>query len=101
MSPTILPSEWVCEVRMVEDIEEFAAELKVITLPKIPVLHHREIYIAESKVAKRVPSHRSKGAQRRRQHHAVTHDVAPKHAECGRVPSRRSSVKRHCFCGAC
>src|SRR5271169_3017646 len=49
VAPSVLSAKGIREIGMVEEIEEFPAELKSISLAKCPVFHHREIHIAESK----------------------------------------------------
>src|SRR6266478_3424105 len=48
MGPSILSAERVGEVRMIEDVEEFYAELSSELLAPLEVLGHGEIHVLES-----------------------------------------------------
>src|SRR5271166_18229 len=91
--PTVLPSIGIREVRVVEDVEEFAAELQIVALANRPVFHHRKVHVAVSKIAEGVSSHGSECADRRGQHHAVAHHIAAPVVQGGCVASHLPSVQ--------
>ena len=72
----VLPAEWICESRMIEDVEEFGAELRGETLAEFPILRHGEIPVAEAGIAERIASHRSEGADGRRDHRGILCRIA-------------------------
>ena len=53
----VLPSVGICEVRVIEDIEELGAELGVETFAQLPVLGNGEIEVLESGITEEVTSH--------------------------------------------
>ena len=57
MSVSILPSEGIRKVRMVEDIEKLRAELGAESFFELPILGYREVPVAEARVAERVAAH--------------------------------------------
>ena len=61
MGPSILSAEGICEVRMIEDVEELHAELRSEMLTPLEVLGHGEIDVLESRIAEDVAS---RGAER-------------------------------------
>ena len=69
MSPTILTTERIGEVRVIEDIEEFGPELHADAFAETEHLRRREVHIPEAEIAKRVASHRAEGASSRWSHY--------------------------------
>src|SRR5580698_7113052 len=75
---SVLPTEWIGKVGMVENVEELRAELCTETLAELQVLGYGKVHILESRVPEDVASHRSEGAERGRNHYRCTGCVAPK-----------------------
>src|SRR5215472_2114044 len=85
---------------MVEEIEEFGAELRVEAFAETEILHDRKVDALEAEVTEGIAAHAAERAKRRRQHHAIAHHIATKHTErCG-VTARRATVQGERFGGA-
>ena len=65
MGISVLSTERVGEVGMIEQVEELHAELGGETLTKFPILRDREIYVAKTGIAENVAAHRAEGSERR------------------------------------
>ena len=68
MPPAILTAKRVCEVRVVENIEKFRADLHLYALAKMEEFDRRKIRVSESEIAKRIAAHCPKCAGRRWRH---------------------------------
>ena len=66
MGPSILSAEGIREVRMIEDVEEFYAELRTKMLAPLEVLGDGKIHVLESRIAEDIASHGAERAEYRR-----------------------------------
>src|SRR5215469_6219438 len=78
---------------MVEEIEEFRAELRVEAFAETEILHDRKVDALEAEVTEGIAAHAAESAKRRRQHHAIAHHIATKHTERCCVTARRATVQ--------
>src|SRR5437868_5373334 len=85
VSPSVLTSEWVGEVGMIQDVKEFGTELRAETLREFPVLGGREIPVVEAAVAKEVAGHGSECSHGGRNHYRVPLCIAAE--RCQRIQS--------------
>src|SRR5271154_5873545 len=95
----VLPAVRICEVGMVENVEELGAELEPHGFSKVEILGHREIEISEAGVLERVPAHVAELAQRRRKHHGASIGVAAEQIQRSSRSSGCSSVHGQCLGG--
>src|ERR1700722_11929422 len=51
VTPTVLSPKGIGKIRMIEQIEEFRAELHADALAKLKILHRRKIHVAEAEIA--------------------------------------------------
>src|ERR1700675_1052840 len=47
---SVLSAKWIREVRMIQNIEELSPELGAEAVRELPILHHREIPVAEARI---------------------------------------------------
>ena len=62
VSPAVLAAEWIGEIWMVKEVEEFSPELHLDAFSKTEILHDGEIDIPEAQVAKHVAAHIAESA---------------------------------------
>src|SRR5579864_294088 len=94
---SVLSTERICEVRMVENVEELGSELGSEALLQPPALRNREIPIAKTGIAKRVAAHGTEGAECWGKHSrlAIRTHVAAEGVQ-GRVrPQSRGATSAH------
>lgn len=65
VSPAVLATEWIGEIGMVKEVEEFSPELHLDAFAKTEILHNGEIDILEAEVAEHVAAHVAEGADSR------------------------------------
>ena len=75
---SVLPAEWIGEIRVIENIEELRTELGSEMLTPLEVLGHGEIHVLESRIAEDVASHGAEGAECGRDHEGLSAGVAAK-----------------------
>src|SRR4029077_6051818 len=78
---SILTTERIREIRMVEEIEEFCSELCCQPFPELPVLGDREIYVAKSSVTEYVAAHCAESAEGRWNHEGLSIGVTTETSE--------------------
>ena len=79
---------------MVENVEEFGAELSMDSFAQVPVLSDREIKVPEPRTLKHVPAHVSELPQRRRHHDGVSRRIAAKQIQSSRFRTRTPAIYR-------
>ena len=96
MAPPILTAERVGEIRVVEDIEEFRAELHVYAFTEAENLHRGEVHISEAEIAEGVAAHGTERTRCGRSHYGLPLCVAPPTCELvgGRLATRRGNARR-------
>src|ERR1700728_281745 len=95
---TILSAVRVGEIRVIENVEEFGPELRVETLGEMPVLRHREVHVAESRVREDVAAHVAKAPEGGRNHDGIAFRVASEQIKCraGRTGCI-AAIQRQCL----
>src|ERR1700687_863788 len=101
LTKTILSTVGIGKVGMVEDVEEFGAELHAEPFREMPVLGDGEIKVPEAGIAESVATHVPELSERRRNHDRAALRVAAKRGERrGGRASRSSSVQGEALCVA-
>ncbi len=78
---------------MIEDIEEFGAELHVEAFPEPEILGGRKVHISEAEVPEHVAAHVPKSAHGRRQHEGAANCITAEQTECGVVGAGGATIK--------
>ena len=78
MAPTVLSTEGIREIRMIEDIEKLGAELHVETLTEPEIFQSGKVHVAETKVAENIAPHGAERSQSWRKHDGTVDLIAAK-----------------------
>src|SRR5215469_12942263 len=77
----VLPAEGIREVWMIENVEELSAKLDLEAFGDLPILDHREIPVAEARIAEEVAAHGTEATERRGNHDRASLRIAAKGCE--------------------
>jgi len=81
VGPAVLTTEWIGDVWMIEEVEEFGAELGAETFVESPCLRDGEIPVTKTSVAEYVSPHGAKRTESRRQHQRAAIRIAAESSE--------------------
>ena len=73
---SVLTTIRVREVRVIEDVEEFGAELQALGFAEMEIFCQRKIEIPEARIREHIPAHISEVAEGRRHHDGVPRRIA-------------------------